>query len=113
MNIIILDQIGSEISLFISENGDHLLSQKIQTYLTSQDMITRGFFTGAGRLSAAGQAAFYGGSIAFVTTIAVTTLNNHHDWRKTKLKYKEAEKGRQHDRDRWAHEEKMKNPNKG
>ena len=27
LNIIILDQIGSEISLFISENGDYLLSQ--------------------------------------------------------------------------------------
>lgn len=99
LDMIILDSIGSQISLFISENGDHVLSQKIQTYLTSQDMIARGFFKGAGRLSAAGQAAIYAGSLAFGSTVAVTILNNHHDLRKTKLKYEYKSQEKQKDRE--------------
>ena len=58
LNIIILDQIGSEISLFISENGDHLLSQKIPTYLANNNLLARGFFIDTGRLSAAGQVTY-------------------------------------------------------
>jgi hypothetical protein len=90
-----LDELASTFVELYKQAPDHFLvvnymvwSKKNSFLFIKADTIyMKGFFTGAGKLSAAGQAAIYGGILAMGTGVAVASINGYSNVSAAQAKY--------------------------